>query len=85
MIFTHLPQVAHFIQRTHCSFAGTFTDQALSILGSMKASMDQMPAMVGATFEAMTDIQHGELETFITISKLPSGGWQYEETTTAPA
>ena len=85
MIFTHLPQLANFIQRTHCSFAGTFTDHALSILGSMKASMDECPAMVGATFEAMTDMSHGELNTFITVTRLQSGGWQYEESTTAPA
>lgn len=79
MTFTHLPRIAHFIQSTHCSFAGTFTDNALSILGNMKSAMDKFPAIVGVTFEAMTDIQHGELNTQITINRLPSGGWEYIE------
>ena len=79
MTFTHLPQIAHFIQRTHRSFAGTFTDQALSILGQMNKDMTNCKAMVGVTFPAMTDMQHGELNTQITISKLPSGGWDYKE------
>lgn len=79
MTFTHLPQIASFIQRTHCSFAGTFTDQALNVLGQMNREMMNFPAMIGATFPAMTDIQHGELNTQITINRLPSGAWEYIE------
>lgn len=79
MTFTTLPQVAHFIQRTHFSFAGTFTDNALTILGQMNASISSTPAMIGATFEGYTDYDHGELNTLITINKLPEGGWEYTE------
>lgn len=84
MTFTHLPQIAHFIQRTHSSFAGLATDMALTILGNMNASMTAFPAICGMTYEAMTDTDHGALDTFITISKLPQGGWEYIESTKAP-
>lgn len=79
MTFTTLPQMANFIKRTHCSFAGTFVSDTLTILGQMNADMIAFPAMVGATFEAMTDACHGELQTNITINKLPSGVWEYIE------
>lgn len=84
MTFTYLPQIAHFIQRTHSTFAGFATDMALSILGNMNASMTAFPAICGMTYEAMTDADHSEVNTFITISKLPQGGWQYTESTEAP-
>lgn len=79
MTFTHLPQLAAYIRSTHCSFAGTFTSDALAVLASMKTQMEANTALVGITYDAMTDASHGELNTMITISKLPAGGWEYTE------
>lgn len=81
MTFTHLPKIAQFIRRTHESFAGCPVSDALGILGDMNASMMLFPAQVGASFEAMTDADHGSLATLVTVSRLPQGGWWYEERT----
>lgn len=79
MLFTTLPQVALHISNTHMEFAGTpWKDKVLPILGSMNAQINKT-AMVGATFEAVTDIEHGELQTLITIEKLNSGLWEVTE------
>lgn len=79
MTFTHLPQIAAFIRSTHCSFAGTFTSEALAVLANMKAQMEANTALVGITYDAMTDASHGELNTMVTITKLPAGGYEYTE------
>lgn len=79
MTFTHLPAVANFIRRTHASFAGLPVSETLTILGEVNANMIAFPAMVGASFEAVTDTDHGSLKTVIEINKLPSGGWEYIE------
>lgn len=81
MTFTHLPQIARFIRRTHESFAGRPVADALSILGDMNASMMLFPALVGASFEAATNAEHGSVETLVTVNRLPHGGWMYEERT----
>lgn len=79
MTFTHLPKLAQFIRRTHDSFGGQPVENALSILGDMNASMMLFPAIVGATFEAATNADHGSLKTHIEINRLPQGGWSYTE------
>ena len=79
MIFTHLPAVANFIRRTHESFAGLPVDNALTVLGNVNANMMDFPAMVGATFEAVTNGNYGSIRTTVEINKLPSGGWEYIE------
>lgn len=79
MTFTYLPQLAQFIRRTHSTFAGEPSAVALQVLGDMNAAMIQFPAMVGVTFEAETDADHGSLKTEIEINHLPQGGWNYTE------
>ena len=79
MTFTHLPQISNFIRRTHESFAGLPVSETLSVLRGMNASMLAFPAMVGATFEAVTDADHGAIRTEIEINKIHSGGWEYVE------
>ena len=79
MIFTHLPQLARFIRRTHSTFAGSNVENTLSVLGDMNLSMKLFPAMVGATFEARTNSDHGDLATLVEINRLPQGGWHYTE------
>lgn len=79
MTFTHLPQLARFIRRTHSTFAGSHAENALSVLGDMNLSMKLFPAMVGATFEARTNSEHGDLATLVEINRLPQGGWTYAE------
>ena len=79
MTFTHLPQLARFIRRTHSMFAGSHVENALSVLGDMNLSMKLFPAMVGATFEARTNSDHGDLATLVEINRLPQGGWHYTE------
>ena len=79
MTFTHLPQLARFIRRTHSTFAGSNVENALSVLGDMNLSMKLFPAMVGATFEARTNSDHGDLATLVEINRMPQGGWHYTE------
>ena len=79
MLFTHLPQLANFIKRTHSRFAILKADKCLTVLGKMNAAMQSDRAMCGATFRAVTDCEHGSLNTLITINRLPSGAWEYTE------
>ena len=84
MVFTHLPPLAHYIQRHHYSFGGDqgfgYVSDVLDVLGRMHAAMMEHPALVGATFLAWQDAPgFGDLRTEITISHLPDGSWLYEE------
>ena len=74
MLFTTLPTLANFIRRTILK-----ADKCLTILGKMNAAIMNDPAMCGATFRAVTNAEHGNITTYITINKLPSGAWEYIE------
>ena len=80
MIYTTLPQVARHIRRTHSSFAGMGMENVLEVLGRMNANIMASPAMVGATFRAVTGAEYGGLNTLVTVNKLPDGGWECIET-----
>lgn len=79
MTFTHLPQVAGFIRRTHCVFGHHVVSDAMNILGRMNATMIANPAVVGMTFTACTKREYGSVHTRIEINKLPSGAWEVTE------
>lgn len=79
MTFTHLPAIASFIRNTHMSFAHRPVDTALDTLVEIKAYIAKTPAVVGVTVPAYTDYDHGEVNTEVTITRLPSGAWEYTE------
>lgn len=76
--FGTLPEVAHWLQRTHCTFAGIpWKDEWLSILGSTF----RHPAIVGATWRGFIFNEDVELNTFIHVDRTPEGGWLVSEST----
>lgn len=81
MKFTHLPQVAHFIDKHHSVFGCPFnTRSTLSVLGDLNQQIMTTP-VCGATFKAWMKIDgQADLPTLIEINKHPDGYWTYTET-----
>ena len=79
MFYSNLPTLARHIRRTHTTFAGTYADNALSVLGDMHKAMMDNPSIVGITFPAFIYGDGVELNTEITITRLPEGGWDCVE------
>ena len=79
MKFTHLPQVALFIDRHHTVFGCPFVESTLSVLGNLNHQIMNTP-VCGATYNAWLKLDDGsEMKTLITIEKHPDGYWMYTE------
>ena len=78
MYFTHLPQAATWINRTHASFAGLPAADALRVLGDLNYQIMNSP-VVGATYYARTNADHGYLPTLLYIGRDKRGFWEIIE------
>lgn len=78
MFFGHLPHVAAWIRRTHSTFAGLPAADCLQVLGRLNYQISNS-AQIGATYTAMTDAQHGSLNTLLYVGRDDRGGWIIQE------
>ena len=88
MKFTHLPAVAHFINKYHYAFGDGCQPiyKTLSILCDMNALMMKYNAIVSVTFPAWQHVPTlGILKSFITIQRDQYGFWDVTESTKSNA
>lgn len=85
MFYTTLSQVINHITNTNMVFAGTpWKDEMTCIILNTAEKIIREPALVGITYEAVTDCSHGEMPVYITIEKVIidpadktiSAGWE---------
>lgn len=78
MTYTTISAVASHISRTHSAFAEMDINKMSAILDKFAAAISSDKALVGATWKARTLPEYGDLNTLITINKLPNG-WECVE------
>lgn len=78
MYFTHLPQVARWIRRTHDTFAGLPALDCMRVLSDLNHRINTSP-VVGATYRAETAAEYGQLKTLLYIGRDDRGAWELRE------
>ena len=81
MTHSTISSIAQKITKTHSKFAGKDVSCTMDILDTFEKQIHRISAMVGATFEAHTNSDFGDMDTFITINILEDGRWEYIEST----
>lgn len=71
MTYNTISAIADHIRNTHNTFADMDISAMPAILDRFAAAFDSNTAMVGATWKATTLPEYGDLNTLITINKLP--------------